>query len=185
MRVIIAEDEAVVADILGSLLAERGHQVQVVNDGGEAWAAFDRKPSQLVISDWVMPGLTGVELCERIRTRPNTDYCYVIMLTAVTGDKNIRHAMDAGVDDFLMKPLDQDQLAVRLRVAERILSCMRKIDRLESLLPICSYCRRIRHEREWTPLESYISSTGGADFSHCICPDCMEKVSQTKVQSAG
>jgi YesN/AraC family two-component response regulator len=81
--------------------------------------------------------------------------------------------MDAGIDDFITKPVDGDELKARVRVAERILGLRKRMDDLEGLLPICSYCKRIRNDHDqWSALEGYIEQRSGAEFSHGVCPDC-------------
>jgi CheY-like chemotaxis protein len=143
----------------------------------DAWNLFDSQPVRVVVSDWLMPGLDGLELVRRIRNRPQTDYTYVILLTALQpGRENCRIAMEAGVDDFLSKPLDREMIGMRLRVAERILEYTRQIRLLKELLPICMYCKRIRDDSNyWQQVESYIHAHTGSNFSHWICPDCFHR----------
>jgi YesN/AraC family two-component response regulator len=86
-------------------------------------------------------------------------------------------AAEAGVDDFLTKPLDMSELWTRLRVAERILNYTTQVRQLEELLPICSYCKKIRDDQNyWQQMEGYINERTGSEFSHSICPDCYTRV---------
>ena len=112
-----------------------------------------------------------------MRNRPKTDYTYFILLTAInTGRESLRRAMDAGVDDFLSKPLDREVISMRLRVADRILEYTRQIRILKELLPICMYCKRIRDDGDyWQQVESYLHAHTGSNFSHGICPDCFTR----------
>jgi DNA-binding response OmpR family regulator len=125
-----------------------------------------------------MPGVDGLELCRRIRRRVDAEYVYFILVTARDATKeNQEEAADAGVDDFLTKPLDVSELWTRLRVAERILRYTTQVRQLEELLPICSYCKKIRDDRNyWQQIEGYISERTGSDFSHSVCPDCYSRV---------
>jgi len=114
----------------------------------------------------------------RIRKAAGGDYTYFILLTASddTGE-NQRTATDAGVDDFLTKPLVVDELWNRLRVAERILRYATQVRHLEEMLPICSYCKKIRDDQNyWQQIEGYINERTGSEFSHSICPDCYQRV---------
>lgn len=177
MKILIAEDDPVSAKILQFTLENSGHQVVVTGNGRAAWDQFDREPVRVVVSDWMMPEMDGIELCAKVRARPKTDYTYFILLTAIhTGRENLRKAMDAGVDDFLTKPLDREGIMMRLRVAERIIEFTQQIRQLKELIPICMYCKKIRDDSNyWQAVESYIAHHTGSSFSHGICPDCFEK----------
>jgi CheY-like chemotaxis protein len=181
MKILIAEDDPVSVKILQITLEHYGHQVVVADSGESAWATFDAEPVRVIVSDWMMPGLDGLELCQRVRARAKTDYTYFILLTAInTSRDNLRQAMDAGVDDFLKKPLDREAIMMRLRVAERILEFTTQIRQLKELLPICMYCKRIRDDKDyWQQVESYIHTYTGSNFSHGICPDCFSKQLRT------
>jgi DNA-binding response OmpR family regulator len=177
MKILIAEDDAVSAKILQFALESSGHTVVVTATGEDAWNAFDKEPVRVIVSDWMMPGMDGLDLCRQVRARPKTDYTYFILLTAInTGRDNLRKAMDAGVDDFLPKPLDREVILMRLRVAERIIEFATQIRMLKELIPICMYCKKVRDdENYWHAVESYISQQTGSNFSHGICPECFEK----------
>lgn len=177
MRILIAEDDPVSAKILQFTLENCGHEVVVTGSGTTAWKAFDGDPFRVIVSDWMMPEMDGLELCDKVRNRPKTDYTYFILLTAIhTGSENLRKAMDAGVDDFLTKPLDREGIVMRLRVAERIIEFTTQIRHLKQLIPICMYCKKVRDDDNyWQGVESYIAHYTGSNFSHGICPDCFEK----------
>jgi DNA-binding response OmpR family regulator len=178
MRVLAVEDNALDRAVLRRSLTRSGHEVVEASDGESAWTILQNDPLRLVVSDWLMPTIDGLELCRRIRARADTDYIYFILVT-IRGDtgENQRLAADAGVDDFLTKPFDPDELWNRLRVAERILKCNSRVRRLEALLPICSYCKKIRgSDNHWQSVEKFIKQQTGSEFSHSICPDCYREV---------
>lgn len=174
-KVLVVEDDLVSRRILETSLEKNGYQVVVAANGLEAWNLFDKEPVRIIVSDWMMPELDGLALCNRIRERPETSYTYFILLTARSGKENYRLAMDSGIDDFLSKPLDREELSIRMHVAERILGYAARISQLETLLPICSYCKNIRDEKnDWHPVEEYINQQTHAELSHGICPKCYE-----------
>jgi phosphoserine phosphatase RsbU/P len=177
MKILIAEDDPVSSKILQLTLENGGHDVIAVTSGQAAWEAFDAEPTRVVISDWMMPEMDGLELCGKVRGRPKTDYTYFILLTAIhTGRENLRKAMNAGVDDFLTKPLDREGIMMRLRVAERIIEFTYQIRQLKELIPICMYCKKVRDDSNyWQAVESYIARHTGSSFSHGICPECFEQ----------
>ncbi len=131
----IVEDDAKSQRTLQITLEKLGHAVILANDGIQAWEIFCREPLlQVILSDWMMPELDGLMLCERVRLKPQTHYTYFILLTGKTGKENCLKAMDAGVDDFLTKPLDLTDLAICLRTAQRIFDFTSQISRLEEHL---------------------------------------------------
>jgi CheY-like chemotaxis protein len=177
MKILIAEDDPVSVKILQFTLQHYGHEVVVATNGKEAWEKFDADPVRVIVSDWMMPGLDGLELCQKVRQRPKTDYTYFILLTAInTGRENLRQAMNAGIDDFLTKPLDREAILMRLNVAERILEFTTQIRVLKELIPICMYCKRVRDDSNyWDQVEHYIHEHTGSNFSHGICPQCFDQ----------
>ena len=176
MRILIAEDDPVSCRLLVTTLRDLQYEVQVAQGGPQAWEILQDEHFPIVVSDWMMPELDGLELCRRIRSAPHVKYTYVILLTARQGRADFLAAMEAGADDFISKPLDREPLHARLRAAERILALREEVKQLAGLLPICSYCRRIRDERDasWSSLEDYLSRHTDATFTHGVCPDCME-----------
>ncbi len=162
--------------VLAATLKGLGHEVRLAANGTEAWDAWLIAQSRVIISDWQMPELDGLDLCRRIRARRTERYTYFILLTGRTGRESFLAAMDAGVDDFLTKPVNHEELAARLQVASRILGLREEMHALQGLLPICAYCKRIRDDAgRYSSLERYVEQRSGAAFSHGICPDCYKK----------
>jgi DNA-binding response OmpR family regulator len=178
MKILAVEDDAVAGKILGRALAQLGHDVIAAGDGETAWDLWQQERTRVVVSDWRMPKLDGLDLCRRFRDQPGQEYVYFILLTgSEASTDNRRAAADAGVDDFLTKPLDPSELWMRLRVAERILRYTTQVRQLEELLPICSYCKKIRDDHNyWQQIEGYINERTGSEFSHSVCPDCYQRV---------
>jgi CheY-like chemotaxis protein len=176
-KILMAEDDPVSAKVLQIALTKLGYEPIVARDGSQAWEEFDREPVRLIVSDWMMPGLDGLDLCGKVRARAHTPYTYFILLTAnYTSALNYELATAAGVDDFLTKPLDRKAIRMRLRVAERILKYTAQIRQLQEMIPVCVYCRKVRDEHDyWDRVESYIQKETGSRFSHGACPECYDK----------
>jgi sigma-B regulation protein RsbU (phosphoserine phosphatase) len=121
MKILIAEDDLVSRRILASRLEKWGHRVVTAQNGREAWDLFRDIEFSIVITDWMMPGIDGVELVRRIRSSRPLGYVYTILITAKQQKKDLLEAMNAGADDFITKPFDKDELHVRLRAGERII----------------------------------------------------------------
>lgn len=186
MKVLIAEDDLIASRVLEAALVKLGHEPLVTEDGEGAWELLQEQPVRVVVCDWKMPRLNGLELCQRIRAREG-DYIYFILLTQMAAtEKNLQLATEAGVDDFLGKPIDSGQLWMRLRVAERILHITTEVKQLESILPICGYCKKVRDDGNyWQQIEQYFKARTGTNFSHGICPDCMEKMVKPQLDRLG
>jgi DNA-binding response OmpR family regulator len=178
MKVLAVEDDNVSRAVLRRSLERLGHEVFEARDGIEAWKVWLVEKPRVVVSDWQMPALDGLNLCRRFRSQQGQDYVYFILLTG-RGDSgsNRRSAAEAGVDDFLTKPVDLSALWMRLRVAERILKYTTQVHRLEEMMPMCSYCKKIRDDKNyWQQIESYINERTGTEISHSVCPDCYQRV---------
>ncbi len=173
MNILIADDESLSRLTLEETLKRAGHRVLSTQDGQHALEAWSKEFFPVVISDWFMPKVDGLALCREIRKASMDRYTYFVLLTAHGGKANYLEAMKAGVDDFLTKPHDEEQLVARLHVAERIIGLRQHVRRLEGLLPICSSCKKIRDEQDqWSEFESYIGNHAEVTFSHSFCPDC-------------
>jgi DNA-binding response OmpR family regulator len=179
VKILTVEDDSVARAVLRQALVRLGHEAVEAPDGDGAWDLLQKTETvRVVVSDWIMPNSDGLELCKRIRGRTGSEYVYFILLSSrdATADNRVA-AADAGVDDFLAKPLDFAELWMRLRVAERILRYTTQVRQLEEMLPICSYCKKIRDDQNyWQQIEGYISERTGSDFSHSVCPDCYTRV---------
>ncbi len=178
VKILAVEDDPVARAVLRQALLRLGHEVVEAKDGAEALRVLEKEPVRLIVSDWMMPELDGLGLCRAVRNRVNADYVYFILLTSREADvDNQREAIEAGVDDFLTKPLDLQEIWMRLRVAERILRYATEVRQLEAFLPICGYCKKVRDDQNyWQQIESYINERTGTDFSHSVCPDCYQRV---------
>ena len=129
MKVLIAEDDPISAEILQDCLQKWGHEVLQAENGAEAWRLCQDDEIGLVISDWMMPEMDGLELVRRLRSCESCRYVYVILLTAKSRKEDIVRGMEAGADDFLAKPFDRDELRVRLRAGERIIELEQNLAR--------------------------------------------------------
>lgn len=122
MRILIADDDPIALDMLHNALTRGGHQVETACNGAEAMEIVGKGTCRLVISDWTMPQMDGVELCRRIRTSDTGGYVYVILLTARHGSDDTLKGLSAGADDLIPKPFNPAELMLRVQIAERILS---------------------------------------------------------------
>lgn len=122
MNILVVDDAPDTRLIIKSVLLKLGHTVTTAEDGEEAWSLLCKRDDfQIVVSDWVMPNLDGLGLCQRIRREPFSKYTYIILLTGMSGKTNLISGIAAGADDFATKPINSEELEVRLRSAKRIL----------------------------------------------------------------
>jgi diguanylate cyclase (GGDEF)-like protein len=134
MNILVADDDSTSRLIAQMALRALGHDCEAVSDGAGAWEAYCAGQADVVISDWMMPGLTGLELCRNIRAHIPDRYTYFIMLSGQGSVAEILEGMTAGVDDYLVKPLDPDDLHARLISADRLTSLHRELKQHQSEL---------------------------------------------------
>jgi len=127
-NVLIAEDDAISRKILQNWLKNWGYQVIIAEDGAKAWDILqEESPPELLILDWMMPGIEGTELCRRIRSRQRVPYQYILLLTANNDKQDVVRGLEAGADDYLTKPFEPSELRARLTVGRRILALQRDL----------------------------------------------------------
>jgi CheY-like chemotaxis protein len=129
MRVLIAEDDAHICDMLDDMIARQGHSVSVARDGQEAWDLFNAQGADVILSDWLMPRLEGPELCRRVRDS-DAPYAYFILLTALGDQQHHLTGRQSGADDYLAKPFDMEDLLARMVTAERVITLHRRREAL-------------------------------------------------------
>ena len=127
MRILIADDSPTPRLMLQRELEGLGHECIVAHDGTQAWELFQGSGVDVVISDWMMPGMDGDELCRRVRADTDAPYAYFILHTSLEDLKHVVQGMQAGADDYLTKPFQRDQLATRLIAADRITALHRRL----------------------------------------------------------
>jgi DNA-binding response OmpR family regulator len=109
MKILIAEDNPVTRALIAKTLQKSGHEVVAVSDGKQAWETLNQSEISFVVTDWMMPGMDGLELCKRIREAGFARYVYIMLLTAKDGKSDLVEGMEAGADDFLVKPFHKDE----------------------------------------------------------------------------
>lgn len=122
MKVLVVDDDVVSAEMLSSTLQHYGYEVQCANDGVEGLEYVRTGEFRIVISDWDMPSMSGDELCRKVRQRQGSGYIFFILLTSHSDMSHLVEGLKAGADDFLVKPFKPEELRVRLRTGERVLS---------------------------------------------------------------
>jgi DNA-binding response OmpR family regulator len=192
MHVLIADDDRITAEILARTLQRWGHETTVIADGAEAFEYLRASTvATLAVLDWMMPGMDGPEICRRVRAELPLANMYLLLVTAREGRGDVVAGLDAGADDYVIKPFDAEELRARIAVGIRVLSLQGKladrvaelqtalsnVKQLQGLLPICSYCKRIRGDDQyWQQVEGYLHDHSGVQFSHGICPSCFESL---------
>ena len=124
----MVEDDAVSRKLLCRSLEQWGHEVTAAEDGEEAWELFSAEQFPVVVSDWIMPRTDGVELVRRIRRGTWPGYVYVILLTSKTDKADVAEGIEAGADEFVRKPIDREELQVKLWEAERVVRLQEELN---------------------------------------------------------
>ena len=188
--VLLADDDKLSLNVVSDTLTRAGYDVITATDGEQAWSKLQQSNAQVAILDWIMPGIEGVEICRRAHADKRFANRYFILLTGKSSTEDLVAGLQAGASDYLRKPFEEAELLARVEVGVRFIELQQKladrvdelekaltqVKRLEGLLPICSYCKRIRNEQDyWERVDAYISQHANVRFSHNICPECYEK----------
>lgn len=199
MRILIAEDDLTSRSMLAAILVKQGYEVIEAIDGLSAMEVLHQPdPPKLAILDWLMPEMDGLEVIRRIRAMQTEHKPYLIMLTSMDSKIDIIAGLDAGANDYLTKPFDPDELRARIEVGRRLVElqgeliesrallankvaelslALEHIKTLRGIVPICSNCKRIRNdEGYWQQVEVYVRNHTEAEFTHGICPDCVQEL---------
>jgi sigma-B regulation protein RsbU (phosphoserine phosphatase) len=192
MKILIAEDEAGSRRLLEGALSRWGYQVTSARDGQEAWEVLQQPDApSLVVLDWLMPRLDGVEVCKRVRQDSRLNGAYVILLTSRSTKEDVVRGLEAGADDYVIKPFDNSELRARIQVGARVINlqsalaervrelenALIHVKQLHGLLPICCYCKKIRDDKNyWHQVEAYVANHADVRFSHGICPECSARL---------
>ena len=194
-KILIAEDHYVSRHLLERNLANWGFKVVTAEDGEAALKILNSPDApSIAILDWMMPRLDGLGVCKRIRATKERPYVYLLLLTAKGQKEEVAAGLDAGADDYVIKPFDPDELRARLKVGQRVVNLERTlaakvvdleqalvdVRKLKELLPICMHCKSVRDDQDyWHQIEDYIRTETGTDFTHGICPECLAKARKT------
>ena len=191
MRILLVEDERSAARMIAKGLREHGYAVDVVGDGASAIQRGSAMPYDIVVLDILLPVKDGLDVCRELRSKGVA--VPVLMLTARDAVDDRIAGLDAGADDYVVKPFDPEELRARVQVGVRVLTLQERlaervaelqaalsnVKQLHGLLPICSYCKRIRGDDQyWQQVEAYITDRSEAQFSHGICPACYVDLEQ-------
>ena len=173
MKVLIAEDNLVSRRLLETFLRKWGYDIVITTNGREAWEVLQEPEApNLVISDWMMPDMDGLELCRRIREMERAEYIYFIILTSKGKKEDVITGLEAGADDYLIKPFNQDELKYRVKIGERIIELERRILRLAStdslteVLNRRAFMERMEQEINRSFRENSLLSLILADIDH-------------------
>jgi len=187
MLIFLVDDDAINLKLLQSVLGREGFSnLLLFSSGEEMLRAIETRMPDLILLDIMMPGLSGYDVISLVREDPRRASLPIIMITAVPLEDDmepLRRSFELGAMDYIAKPISNIELIMRVRSALRIErqrqlleAAAHKINSLERLLPICSYCKKVRDDNDyWQEVEVYISARTDAQFSHSVCPDCYER----------
>lgn len=139
MRVLLADDDELMRELIAAVLEVHGHTVEMFADGDGVWHAFEREPAEMVVLDWQMPGVDGLEVCRRVRAHAQGAHAFLLVVTAASGMHSLESVLDAGADDYLSKPVTPEDIAARMRIATRRIEGARARRRAEEELRHARY----------------------------------------------
>ena len=195
--ILIIDDTPANLRLLFQILTAQGYRVRPTVSGKQALEAARAATPDLILLDIMMPEMDGYEVCQHLKANEQTRAVPVIFLSALSDTKNKISAFAAGGVDYITKPFQSEEVLARVQTHLTIHSLQKmlqirneelqaknyelaaalaQVKRLSGLLPICASCKKIRNdEGYWQQVEVYIREHSEADFSHGICPECMQK----------
>jgi DNA-binding response OmpR family regulator len=185
MRVLVVDDDPVIRTVVAAGLKALKHDVVQCDGGIKAWDLLQKEDFPVLITDWAMPDLNGIALIQQLRALPRQSYTYVIMLTGHNKREDYLTGVRAGVDAFLVKPLDGALLEAQLTIAARIVGLQDHTKRLESIMTVCSYCKKVHSHEHWVPMEQYVKQEFKTLPSHTFCPSCFHEKVEPEMKALG
>jgi len=191
-RVLCVDDDPATQIILSGIIEDAGWQPEVALNATVARQTLEANPDiQVVLLDWMLPDGSGVDLCRELKAVAGASV-YVILVTVRGAPEDVETGLDAGADDYLVKPVSPVEVRARVRtgfraaeaqrqLAERLAQleqALKHVSNLESLLPLCMYCRRINSSETWQSVEDYLWEHVDVKVSHGCCPDCLSKLTR-------
>ena len=192
MKILIAEDEFTTRMMVQVCLENWGYTVISVANGEEAWLKLQNADApQIAILDWEMPELDGIEVCRRVKEMGLESPPYIILLTGRDSNTDIVRGFDAGADDYMTKPFNDNELQARVRVAERLVrtqtsltstvnelkEALNQLEMLETEIVICDKCQSVfsPYDGDWHTRDEIIHQGADPRFIVSTCPGCQQK----------
>ena len=192
VKILIAEDEFTTRMMVQVCLENWGYRVESVTNGEEAWAKLQKPDApHIAILDWEMPLLDGMEVCRRVKEMGCENPPYVILLTSRDSKTDIVRGFDAGADDYMTKPFNDNELRARTRVAERLVrtqsslsesvaelrEVLNQLEMLESGVEVCRACQKLynKYDGHWHSFEELLQNDDDPQFVLTTCPTCTGK----------
>ena len=191
-RVLCVDDDPGTLLVLSGIIEDAGWRPESALNAAGARDAIASDPDiQVVLLDWMLPDGSGVDLCRELKAVSGASL-YVILVTVRGAPEDVETGLDAGADDYLVKPVSPVEVRARIRsgfraadaqrqLAERLAQlelALKRVSSLESLLPLCMYCRRINSSEAWQSVEDYLWEHVDVKVSHGCCPDCLFKLTR-------
>jgi len=189
MKILIAEDEFTTRMTVQVCLEDWGYRVESVDNGADALAILKKSEApDIAILDWEMPEIDGIEVCRLVKEQASDSRPYVILLTARDSKTDVVRGFDAGADDYMTKPFNDDELRARVRVAERLVrtqsslaasfaelkEALNQLEMIESRVEVCPNCSKIfsPYDGEWHTFQDVLLNGADPRFIVTVCPGC-------------
>jgi sigma-B regulation protein RsbU (phosphoserine phosphatase) len=201
MTVLVADDHDINRKLLRTLLSAEGYDVVEATNGNEALTFLKSATTPIVgLIDWEMPQVEGIEVCRQTRALNPETPLFLILVTVRDTKQDVVTGLQAGANDYITKPFDKTELLARVKIGSQMVELQQtltqhvkelkdaliSVKQLSGLLPICSYCKKIRDDQNyWQQVEAYVGKHSEAQFSHSICPTCYEDIVKPEMVKLG
>ena len=176
MKILVCDDDKTALTRTDLMLKKLGYETIPLSSAHDALMMLCAPhPPKMAVLDWTMPEYGGLEICRRVRLRSTPISTYILILTSKNKPENLEEAFEAGANDFIAKPFEPTEFKARVAAGARIVRLEIELRTITGLLPICSWCKKIRTDKadQWVRIEEYVEKNSYAQFSHGGCPDCL------------
>ncbi len=175
--VLLVDDNPQNLQVLGQTLQNSDYEIAMALSGKEALRFLEDENPDIILLDVMMPEMNGYDVCKKLKENDKWKNIPVIFLTAKTEVDDIVAGFDAGGVDYISKPFNSRELIARVKTHIELKNAREEIYNLRGIIPVCASCHKVRDDNGyWDQVERYISKHSHAQFSHSVCPDCIEKL---------
>lgn len=175
--ILIADDTNFMRKVLIKILKKAKYRIAVAKSGKDVLDFVEKRNPDLILLDIIMPEMDGIETCTRLKSKNKTSGIPIIFITAKIEIDDLVEGFEAGAVDYVKKPFNPLELLARVKTHVELKRAKEEIETLRGIIPICANCKDMRNDHGyWEKIEEYVQNRTEAEFTHSLCPKCVEEL---------